>query len=79
MTSLRQIVRVMAGHRVEIVAPQLEEGELVEVIVLPRSVLARAGKSTVAFLDSLPEGPRAFPTWDSYERHLRDEKESWDR
>ncbi len=33
----------------------------------------------LSFIDSLPEGPRAFATWEEYERHLRDERNSWDR
>jgi hypothetical protein len=33
----------------------------------------------VEFLASLPTGPRAFPTWQEYNEHLREEKDSWDR
>jgi alpha-D-ribose 1-methylphosphonate 5-triphosphate synthase subunit PhnH len=79
MTSVKQVVRVKAGHRVELVAPELVEGELVDVIVLSRTVVGRAGRSAIEFLDSLPEGPRAVATWDGYDQQLREEKKSWDR
>ena len=35
--------------------------------------------SVLSFIDSLPAGPRAFATWDEYEQHLRQERDSWDR
>ena len=31
------------------------------------------------FLESLPPGPRAFKTWEEYEQHVREEKDTWDR
>ena len=33
----------------------------------------------LSFIDSLPDGPRAFTTWEEYERHLQSERDSWDR
>jgi hypothetical protein len=79
MRSVTQSARVLPGHRVEVVVPELLEGELVDVVVSPRSVRADPPMSIVAFLDSLPEGPRAFASWDEYESDLRDEKGAWDR
>lgn len=70
MFTIRQTVRVLPGHRVEIVVPELAVGEIVDVEVLPAP--AEAGRSIIEFLESLPEGPRAFPTWDEYEQHLRE-------
>ena len=35
--------------------------------------------SMLEFLESLPPGPRAFPTWEEYERHLQEEKDAWER
>lgn len=78
-TALRVETTVLPGHRVEITAPELPEGATVEVIVvLPKSPEPRFG-SALEFLESLPPGPRAFPTWEEYERHLREEKDSWER
>jgi hypothetical protein len=78
-TALRMETTVLPGHRLEVSAPELPEGAKVEVIViLPEEPKPRR-ISMVEFLESLPPGPRALPTWDEYERHLREEKDSWDR
>lgn len=78
-TALRMETTVLPGHRLEISAPELPEGAKVEVIVvLPEKPPSRFA-SALEFLESLPPGPRAFPTWEEYERHLREEKDSWDR
>jgi hypothetical protein len=79
MLSVKQIVRVKPGHRVEVVAPEFVEGDEVEVIVSPRATGSPATPTLLEFVDSLPDGPRAFATWDEYEQHLRRERESWDR
>ena len=47
-------------------------------IVLPEKPAPRFG-SALEFLESLPAGPRAFTTWEEHERHLREEKEAWER
>ena len=81
MINVKQLVRVQSGHRVEVVAPEFAEGELVDVIVRPWSEPVEATPSLLlAFLDSLPDGPRAFSTWEEeYEQHRREERDSWDR
>ena len=79
MTSVTQIVRVKPGHRVEVVSPEFIEGDEVEVVVSSRLAGAAVPTSLLEFIDSLPAGPRAFATWDEYEQHLRQERESWDR
>lgn len=78
-SALRMETTVLPGHRLEISAPELPEGAKVEVIVfLPEKPKPRFA-SALEFLESLPPGPRAFPTWEEYEKHLREEKDSWDR
>ena len=79
MTSVKQSVRVLPGHRIEIIAPELAEGEMVDVVVLPRPVAVQTGKSAITLIDSLASGPRAFATWEDYEQHLRREKDAWER
>jgi hypothetical protein len=77
--ALRLETTVLPGHRLEVSAPELPEGARVEVIVvLPERPEHQFG-SALEFLESLPPGPRAFKTWEEYERHLREEKEAWDR
>ena len=78
-TALRMETTVLPGHRLEISAPELPEGATVEVIVvLPEKPEMQFG-SALEFLESLPPGPRAFKTWDEYEHHLREERNSWER
>jgi hypothetical protein len=70
-SALRTETTILPGHRIEITAPELPEGARVEVIVvLPHKPEPRFG-SALEFLESLPPGPRAFPTWEEYERHLQ--------
>ena len=78
-TILRLEATVQPGHRLEVTAPELPEGAKVEVIVvLPEQPEPQFG-SVLEFLESLPPGPRAFKTWEEYEQHLREEKDSWER
>ena len=64
--------------------PEVPTGQA-ELVVSVASASAANKESTVQFgsalefLQSLPPGPRAFKTWEEYERHLRQERESWDR
>lgn len=71
--------RVLPGNRIEITAPELREGDPVDVfLVMPRD-RPPCRQSTVEFLDSLPAGPRSFDTWEEFERHFQQERDSWDR
>ena len=79
MPGIKRTTRVQPGHRVELVVPELAEGDLVNVVVEPCGKEAECRESVLTFLDSLPEGPRAFATWEQYEQHLRQERDSWDR
>ena len=77
--ALRLETTVLPGHRLEVQAPELPEGVTVEVIVvLPEPVRSASG-SALDFLESLPPGPRAFPTWEEYDRHLKAERDAWER
>jgi hypothetical protein len=77
--ALRLETTVLPGHRLEVSDPELPEGVKVEVIVvLPKKPEPQFG-SALEFLESLPPGPRAFKTWEECERHLREEKDSWER
>ncbi|MBY0229474.1 MAG: hypothetical protein K2W96_09365 [Gemmataceae bacterium] len=72
--------KVLPGHRLEITAPDLPEGETVEVIVvLPTKPETKRFASALDFLESLPPGPRPFKTWEEYEQFLKEEKDAWER
>jgi hypothetical protein len=78
-TSVRIETTVLPGHRLEISDVQLPEGARVEVSIVVLEQPQPRRLSMLEFLDSLPPGPRAFPTWDEYEQHLREEKDAWER
>lgn len=56
----------------------LPEGARVVVTVVPDMAITRR-LSMLEFVRTLPPGPRAFDTWEEYEKHLREEKDAWDR
>jgi hypothetical protein len=72
-----RVVRVLPGHRVEVVVPEFREGDLVNVVVEECGNRLQSRESVLTLLDSLPDGPRAFATWEEYEHHLRQEKDAW--
>jgi len=75
-TTLRVRTTILPGHRIEITAPQLSEGDPVEVIVLAGTALQR--RSMLELIESLPSGPLLFQTPQDANRHLREERDSWD-
>ncbi len=83
-SALRVTTRVLPGNRVEIVAPELTEGDAVEVFVVmpeapPQSEPNAPRQSLMEFLQSLPPGPRSAATWEEIERSLQEDRDSWDR
>ena len=78
-TALHTTARVQTGSKIEITAPELKEGQDVDVFLIPRPPATEPRPSVVKFLDSLPPGPRGAPTWDELERQFREERDAWDR
>ncbi len=78
-SALRLETTILPGHRLEVSAPELPEGVKVEVIVVLPEKPEPPRMSMLEFLATLPPGPRAFPTWEEYERFLREEKNAWER
>jgi hypothetical protein len=78
-TALHVTARVQSGKKIEIVAPELREGQEVDVFLLPRPSETTPRRSVLELLDSLPPGPRSAPTWDEIERKLQEARDSWDR
>jgi hypothetical protein len=79
MSVIRQTVQVLPGHRVEFVAPELNDGDWVEVVVNSSQPSATSQAGLLDFIDSLPQGPRAARDWNEYETQLQQDRESWDR
>ena len=68
---------VLPGGRIEITDPTLPEGETVDVMLLLPPAQRR--RSMRELIESFPPGPRAVATWEEYERHLKEERDAWDR
>ena len=79
-TALRMETTVLPGNRVEVSVPELPEGTKVDVLVTCPSANAPTRRmSMLEFVKSLPPGPRAFDTWEEYEKFLQEERDSWER
>ena len=77
--ALHITARVQSGNKIEITAPGLQEGQDVDVYLVPRPSKTPSRRSVLEFLDSLPSGPRSAPTWDEVERRFQEERDAWDR
>ena len=67
---------VQPGGKIEIVSPELEAGQTVDVVVLHES--GGKGRSIMEILNSGPER-RLFQTAEEVKAYLAEEKASWDR
>jgi hypothetical protein len=69
---------VLPGRRIEIAAPQLIEGEAVDVfLVLPET--AGAPRRTALEIIRGLKGHRLFQSPDEADQHLQQERNAWDR
>lgn len=81
-SAMKLTTTVLPGRRIEFSAPELIEGEEVELIVMrseqePVSV-QEFQSSLLDFLHTVPPGPRPYATWDEYDRALQEEKDAWE-
>jgi hypothetical protein len=78
-TALHITARVQSGSKIEITAPELQEGQDVDVFLVARPSETPSRPSVLEFLDALPPGPRSAPTWDEVDRQFQEERDAWDR
>jgi hypothetical protein len=71
---------VLPGHRIEVDAPELTEGEEIELIVL-RQEPSASGEYIPAldYLNSLGPSQLTMADWERIEREIQEEKNSWER
>jgi hypothetical protein len=75
---------VLPGSRIEISAPELTEGQEVQVIVVSRAQAEttaqrrRTGPSALDIIEAY-KGPGVFATAEDVDRHINEERDSWDR
>ena len=74
--ALRMRTIVQPGGKVEIVSPELEAGQSVDIVVLHES--NAKGRSIMEILNGGPER-RLFQTAEEVRAYLAQEKASWDR
>jgi len=81
--ALKLTARVLPGKRIEFTAPELIEGEDVEIFVaLPQTVsppTMQRFASAADYLQSLPVRHHTPEEWAEIERELQEDKDSWDR
>ena len=80
--AIKLTARVLPGKRIEFTAPELTEGEEVELIVLRSNVSSTDAKqyeSAWEFLQSLPRNEHTAEEWEEIEREFREQRDSWDR
>ena len=78
-SALKLTARVLPGNRIEVIAPELVEGEDVELIVMLSERPIPRRLSVLDIIESLPSIPRLFATPDDADRYLQEERDSWDR
>ncbi len=83
VVALRRTATVLKGSRIEVTAPELPEGAVVELIVLrdlsAAPPIAAGAPSVLDYIGSLPKNRHTSAEWAAIERELREDKLSWDR
>lgn len=72
---------VLPGHRIEISAPELQEGQLVQVVVIGATAQPprrKPGPSGLEIIESY-QGPPLFGSVEAIDRHVNEERDTWDR
>jgi hypothetical protein len=75
MTELRFQTTVLPGHRIQVAAPEIPEGTLVDVIIVPAKTAL--GPSALDIIESL-HGHRLFQTPEQVTQHLQEQRDAWD-
>lgn len=70
---------VLPGHKIEITAPELPEGQQVQVVVIsPPASVKKSGPSALDIIESL-KGHRLFQSPEEVDRYINEERDSWER
>lgn len=74
---------VLKGGRIEIISPQLKEGEAVEVDIRSaapsQAELDEGRRSALELIESLPPSARTEEEWAAYDRQFQEQRDSWER
>jgi hypothetical protein len=77
--ALKLTTRVLPGKRIEVTAPELTEGDEVEIFIALPASSAPKRRSVLDIIESLPPGPRQFKTPEEADRYLQEERDAWER
>ena len=76
-TEIRMKTVILSGNRLEVIVPETETGEEVELIVLRSDLSPTCFATAGDYLDSLKPIFRSVEYWARIERELRDERDLW--
>ncbi len=78
-SALKLTTRVLPGKRIEVYAPELTEGEDVELIVLKGKEAPQVEEKQGVwdFIQSLPSSTLTMEDWERIEREFQEERNSW--
>ena len=69
--------QVLPGKKIELKAPEISVGEIVDVFVIVPDPPKPKRRSVMEIINSLP-GQRIFKTPEEADRYLKEERDSWD-
>jgi len=76
--ALHMTTKVLPGKRIEITAPELNEGDLVEVFLIAPGQSDEPPRSALEIIESL-RGHRLFQTPEEVDKYLEAERDAWER
>ncbi len=82
LPAYQSTTRVLPDGQITVTEPNLREGQIVRVIVMPRDgepAPAPGAPGVLDFLNSLPRVERSAEYWEEREREFQAERDSWDR
>jgi hypothetical protein len=71
--------KVLPGHKIEVTAPELPEGEHVQVVVISAKSSPRGERPSGLDIIEAYKGPPLFGSVEAVEQYLKHERDSWDR
>lgn len=77
-TALRMTATVQPGNKIEVTAPELREGEDVDVFLVLPEPPPSSRRSALEIITSL-KGHRSFQSAEEVNQYLQEERDSWDR
>ena len=78
-TEVRMKTVILSGKRLEVIVPETEAGEEVELIILRSNVKPTCFATAGDYLASLKPILRSSEDWSRIEKELREERDSWER